>query len=69
MELLSELLEECAGRSNNTVPAQGNLGEEEEEDTLTCDLLQARFGQNYVKQLCDFTEAQVLRSSMFVATH
>ena len=59
MDLLSELLEERAERNNNTVPTQGNSGGEEEGDTLTCDFLQTRFGQNYVKQLCNFAEAQV----------
>ena len=72
MELLGELLEERAERNNNTVSTQGNSeGKfrreiqkgnsegEEEGDTLTCDFLQTRFGQDYVKQLCNFTEARV----------
>ena len=60
MELLEKLVRQRLERSSGyTEGFLKNLDTKEEEDTTTCDYLDARFGRDYVHKLCNFMGDQV----------
>ena len=60
MELLEELVRQRLERGSGcTGVSLENVDAKEGEDTMTCDYSEARFGRDYVRKLCNFTEDQV----------